>query len=115
MLLHIEERRFEPDITELELAGRLALGQESQRVENLADGLLQEGRIRLILDMSGVEHIDSAGVGMVALVSGRMKEAGGKLVVVAPEGKVLSLLKLTQISTLVTICATLAEAVAAFG
>src|ERR1041384_7716672 len=114
MLLQIEERRIEPDITVIELAGRLALGRESQRIEQLIDDLAKRGVLKVVLDMSKVEYIDSAGIGLVALASGKLREAGGRIGVVAPEGKVRSLLQMTQMDSIVTICRTLADAVAAF-
>src|SRR5260221_585331 len=114
MLLQIEERPIEPDITVIELAGRLALGRESQRIEQLVDELTKRGVLKVVLDMSKVEYIDSAGIGLVALASGKLREAGGRVVVVAPEGKVLSLLRMTQMDSIVTICSSPEAAAAVF-
>ena len=75
MLLQIDEGRIEPDITLIELAGRLALGCESQRIENLVNELAQRGELKVVLDMSKVEYIDSAGIGLVALAAGKLREA----------------------------------------
>jgi len=110
MLLQIEEKRIDPDITVVELVGKLALGRESQRIETIVEELIKSGRVRVILEMTGVDYIDSAGAGLLALASGRLKEGGGKLVVVAPEGRVLALLKMTQLTLIVTVCPTLAAA-----
>ena|SRR5215475_12664657 len=113
MLLEIAERQVEPDITVVELSGRLALGRESQRIESLVEELVRRGTQRVVVDMSGVANVDSTGIGMVALAAGRIRETGGALAVVAPEGRVLQLLNLTQINRIVTVCATVASAVAA--
>ena len=113
MLLEIAEREMAPDITVVELAGRLALGRESQRIETLVDDLVKRGSTRVIFDMKGVEYMDSAGLGIIALASGRLKESGGSLAVVAPGGRVLELLNMTQISMIVKVCPTVAEAAAA--
>jgi len=110
MLLQIAERQVEPDITVVELTGRLALGRESQRIESLVEELVRKGSQRVIVDMTGVEYIDSAGIGMVALAAGKLKEVGGKLAIVAGEGRVLQLLTLTQMNTIVKVCPTVAEA-----
>ncbi len=116
MLLQIEEKRIEPDITVVELTGKVALGRESQRIETIVDELIKNGQLRVILDMTAVDYIDSAGIGLVALSSGKLKESGGKLIVVAPEGgRVLHLLKMTQIHLIITVCPTLADAVQALG
>jgi len=113
MLLNIVEKKLEPDITVVEVSGRLALGRESQRIETLVDELSKKGEARVVIDLTGVEYIDSAGIGMLALASGKMKEAGGKLVLVAPEGRVLQMLKLTQMNAILNVSGTVAEAVAA--
>ena len=115
MLLQIEEKRIEPDIALVELKGKLALGRESQRLESLAGEMVKSGRIRAILDLTGVDYIDSAGIGIVALVSGKLKEAGGQLVVVAPEGKVLQMLNLTQVIRILSVSPTVVEAMNVFG
>jgi anti-sigma B factor antagonist len=113
MLLQIAERKIEPDIAVIELVGKLELGRESQRIEALVEEYAREGMLRVILDLSGVNHIDSGGIGVVLLSSTRIKEAGGKLAVVAPEGRVLQLLNLTQMNIKVTVCGTVGEAAAA--
>ena len=104
MLLDIVERQVGPEITVVSLNGKLALGRESQRIETLVDELAARGARRVIFDLSGVTYIDSAGVGMMALASGKLKQAGGTLVVVAAEGKVLQLLNQTQMTALFPVC-----------
>ena len=115
MLLQIEEKVIEPDIVLVELKGRLALGRESQRIESLAEELVKTGRTKAILDMAGVDYIDSAGIGILALVSGKLKEAGGQLAVVAPEGRVLQMLTLTQMGRILAVRPTVADAMEVFG
>jgi len=114
MLLQFEERRIEPDIVVLALTGRLALGRESQRVESIVDDLAKAGCMRAILDLTGVNYSDSAGIGLIAMAAGKLKAVGGRLVAVAPEGKVLEMLKMTQLDRIVTVCSTAKEAVDAF-
>jgi anti-sigma B factor antagonist len=113
MLLNIVERKIEPDITVVELSGRLALGRESQRIETLIEELSRKGSAKVVLDLAGVEYIDSAGIGMLALISGKLKEAGGSMALVASEGRVLQLLKLTQMSAILKVSPTVDAAAAA--
>ena len=89
MLLKIAERQMPPDITVVELTGKLALGRESQRIETLVDELAKRGALRVIFDMTGIDYVDSAGIGLLALATGKLREAGGSLALVAPEGRVL--------------------------
>ena len=68
-----------------------------------------------VLDLTKVDYIDSAGIGLLALATGKMKQAGGKLAVVAGPGKVLDMLNLTQMTAVVTVRGTVAEAELTFG
>ena len=112
MLLEITERQMEPGITLVELTGKLALGRESQRVEALVEDLVKRRAKRVIFDMTGVDYADSTGIGMLALAAGRIKESGGTLAVVVPQGRVLQLLNLTQLTSIIKVCPTVAAAAA---
>jgi anti-sigma B factor antagonist len=113
MSLEFTEREIAPDITVVELIGTLALGRESQRIETLVDDLAKRGSTRVIFDMSAVDYMDSTGLGILALANGKLKESGGSVAIVAPGGRVLELLNLTQISLIVKVCPTLEAAAAA--
>ena len=114
MSVQIVEKHIDPDITMVEVSGRLAHGRDSQRLEALVDELIQRGSRKLVLDMTNVEYIDSAGIGLLALAAGKLREAGGRCVVVAAEGRVLHMLNVTQINSIVTVCGTPQAAAAAF-
>jgi anti-anti-sigma factor len=113
MLLEFTEREIAPDITVVELIGRLALGQESLRIETLVDDLARRGSTRVIFDMSAVEYMDSTGLGVLALANGKLKQSGGSLAIVAPGGRVLELLTLTQINLILKVCPTVEAAASA--
>ena len=110
MLLEIKEGRIEPDITLVELTGRLALGRESQRLEGLVKEYIADGALLVIFDLTAVDYIDSAGIGMLALAGGQLKEAGGRFALVAGEGRVRSLVRLTQLDAIMPMCRTTVEA-----
>jgi anti-sigma B factor antagonist len=115
MLLQIEEREIQPGMTHIVLAGRLTLGRESQKVEAMATTLAAQGVAKVILDMTGVVYMDSAGIGVVTMASATLKQAGGRVVVVAPpEGRVRELLKMTGIDGILEMSPTVAAATAAF-
>lgn len=116
MLLEIEERLIAPDITVIVLTGRLALGRESQRLETLIGGFVAEGRLKVIFDLSQLGYIDSAGIGLLALAAGQLKEAGGQLVlVVGGQGRVGQMVRLTQLDAIMRVCASVADATARLG
>ena len=103
------------DVAVIQFSGKLALGRESQRIETLIDEIGSRPEHKVIFDMTGVHYIDSAGIGILALASGKFKAAGGKLVVVAPpESRVTQMLKLTQVISIVPVFPTMEEAAGSF-
>jgi anti-anti-sigma factor len=114
MLLEIEERQLYPDITHIVLTGRLTLGRESQRLEDLMAELADNSIRKVILDLANVTYIDSSGIGIVVMSSGRIKEAGGHMAVVVTEGRVLKLLQTAGVPYLCRISETVEQAAASF-
>ena len=62
--LHIVERRI-GDVTVLELVGEMTLDDGDLVFRWKIHELLEEGRLKILLDLGGVTKIDSAGVGML--------------------------------------------------
>ena len=62
--LHIVERRVD-DVTILELSGEMTLDDGDLVFRKKIHDLLNEGRIKLLLELGGLSKIDSAGVGML--------------------------------------------------
>lgn len=67
MALNIIEKEVK-GVTVLQLAGRVTLGDESNQLRTKLKDLLSQGKTRLVLDLSEVAYIDSAGLG--TLVAG---------------------------------------------
>jgi anti-sigma B factor antagonist len=75
--------RANGDIAVVELIGRLHLGTSLGYAENALNRLIDGGTRKLVLDLAGLEHIDSSGLGMVIFCSGRMEQAGGRMRIAA--------------------------------
>ena len=112
-MLQIEQHQLESGVLHIQVSGRLALGRESQRLDTIAAELAGKGAPRIIVDLTQVEYIDSAGVGVLAMVSGRVKEAGGKMATVVVAGRVLDILKLARVDGLLNVNGTVESATAA--
>ena len=113
MLLNIEEKRIPPDIDHIAIAGKLTIGRESQRLENLLDELVKNGARKVVLDMTKLEYIDSSGIGILAHVAGKMKQTGGRVVIALQEGRVRHILRIAQIDAVVPVNETVELAAAA--
>ena len=85
------------------LTGRMTLGMSLREVESKINHIAEDGTRKMILDLSGVEYTDSAGLGLLMLLYGRMKTQGGQLRLVAPDKQLLNLFKLTCTDTILTI------------
>ena len=113
MPLTIQTRQLEPDIVVLEMTGRI-MGNDCRQVEWTAKRLLGENRKKIIFDFSGVTHLDSAGIGIIVMVAGHMKQAGGGLRVAAANEHVAHILKVTNVDRIVGLHPTTGAAAASF-
>lgn len=104
MLLQIDTRRIEPDITVLTLTGKITMGRECQKVEQSVQELLKQNAKKLILDITAVDHIDSTGIGILAYGFGAITRSGGVLKVVGAGGKVLHVLQITRLTSVLPLC-----------
>ncbi len=100
MILQVESRRLEPDITVVTLTGRLIAGNESKRLEWQLEELAKQNEKKVVLDMSGVNYIDSGGIGIIAVAGGRFKSAGGEMRLAGATGTVGEVLTTTRIADL---------------
>jgi len=102
----ILEAEYEPvDLTTavFRLTGRMTLGTRLREVESKIAEVANHGVHKLILDLSGIDYLDSAGLGALMILYGNMKVRGGHLRLVAPGAKVLEVLKMTHADSILKI------------
>jgi anti-sigma B factor antagonist len=112
MILDAEIERVNPTTAVVRLAGRMTLGTRLREVESRISDLTDHGVQKLIVDLSGIEFADSAGLGLIMFLYGKMKTAGGELRLVTPGPKLLELFTLTRTDSILTIDPDLATALA---
>ncbi len=81
-------RQVEPNVTVVELTGHLNLGNELMSLENAVKRLIDDGARKLVFDVTRLDYIDSAGIGMLVGCNGQMDRAGGKMRVAGAHGTV---------------------------
>ncbi|MBI3665733.1 MAG: STAS domain-containing protein [Acidobacteria bacterium] len=99
MELRVSTRHVDPDITVVELAGRIKIGAEGRGVETLVKELLHQNRKKIVFDIAGVEYIDSAGMGTIAQCVSTAIQADGGLRIAGAKDKVLRLFQMTRMDT----------------
>ena len=113
-MLQIQRKQVQPDITVLEIGGKIILGRDCKHLEWTTDNLIRENLKKIIFDLSGVTQIDSTGIGIIVMSAGQVKNAGGQLRVACPEGHVDQVLKLTSIDKVVSLHPSATAAAAGF-
>lgn len=103
MILDVEQRHVEPDVTVLEFSGRLQLGNDLSLAEHRIRGLVNEGRKKIVFDFSKLQSMDSAGLGMTLLLSSIARDAGGQFRLVAPSERVVAVLKMARVYDLLSV------------
>ncbi len=114
MILDVNTRRVEPNITVLEFIGRLTLGNRLTEVERSIRESIQQGCRRLVLDLARLDFLDSAGVGMLVMCAGAMDHAGGQIRVAGANSRVTQIFEITHLGRVVPILATAAAACGSF-
>jgi len=97
MILKIEKRQMENGVTVIELGGRIALGRESGHIEPEVVGAIAGGARVIIVDLSGVSHIDSTGIGIMAYCFGKATQRGADLRIAGAKSNVLDLFRITRL------------------
>jgi len=98
MSLDIQESSRE-GISILTLKGRLAVG-ESSLVREAIQALTAAGKIKVVLDLSHVDYIDSTGLGALVICYTSLKKQDGALKLVNPNKRNVELLLLTKLHTI---------------
>ena len=96
MMLETEIFHIDPDITGVSCAGRFTLGTRLSEAETLINNLIWEGARKMVIDLTHVEFVDSAGLGVIMHIFGTLEQEGGKLRVAGPSGQVQRLFHITH-------------------
>lgn len=111
MLLVTELFHFDPDITGISCSGRFTLGTRLSETEAMMQTMLDEGVRKLVLDLTHVDFVDSAGLGIIMRISGEMNECGGHFRIAGPHEQVRRLFDITRTSGILLVDADLVTSV----
>lgn len=114
MILAIERKQIPPDITVMEMTGRIIMGNNSRDVELKLAEILRDNAKKIIFDLSGITIVDSTGIGILVLCQGKIAKEGGKLHVAGATDFVNDVFRMTSVDKLLNLYPTVAEAAADF-
>lgn len=98
----------------LEMKGSIHAGAECARLEKEVDAMLAAHETRVIFDMAGVTHIDSAAIGTIVKCLTKVKRSGGKLRIATAQPMIQYSLKMTKLDTLIEMFSSVDEAAEGF-
>jgi anti-sigma B factor antagonist len=87
------------DVSVVDVAGRITLGEGSSALRDAVRGLAAKGQKKILLNLGEVSYIDSSGIG--ELVSGftTVTNSGGQLKLLHLTKRVKDLLQITKLYT----------------
>ncbi len=103
MPLKIDTREV-AHVTILDITGRIVLGEEIGDLRDAVRALVAEGKKKIILNLAGVDYIDSSGVGELVGSFTSVRNAGGELKLLNLTQKVHDVLHVTKLYTVFERC-----------
>jgi anti-sigma B factor antagonist len=101
-------------VTILDLAGRITLGAGSQQLREAIHKLVAEGRKKILLNLAGINYIDSSGVGELVGAFTTVRREGGELKLMRLSKKVHDLMQMTKLYSVFDVKEDEANALASF-
>ena len=104
----------EPGYAVVAVVGKVDASTE-QPFRDALTSVLVHGVPRIVVDLSRVTFMSSAGIGVLMGVRRVLADAGGSLVLASPHGEVAQVLSITGVAGVIPVTASPADAVAALG
>src|SRR5579872_6309635 len=85
------------NVSIVDLAGKITLGDGSGLVRNTIKDLMTAGHRNILLNLAQVSYLDSAGLGEIVGSYATVANLGGAVKLLNPQGKVKDLLQVTKL------------------
>jgi anti-sigma B factor antagonist len=96
--MEISERKFD-DVVLLDVKGKILLGEGDVQLREAIQNQLQKGTRKLVLNLSDVPYMDSAGLGEIVRCYTTVSREGGKLKLLNATSRIKDLLTITKLIT----------------
>jgi anti-sigma B factor antagonist len=109
----MEIQRVEDDaVTIIVVRGVIKLGESARTFSKFLGDVLQEGSKPVVVDLEGIDHVDSTGLGELVGHLQRFEEQGRRMAFVNPARRLRKLFELTRLNEIVPIFDDRAQAIA---
>jgi anti-sigma B factor antagonist len=107
--------RQDGEIAIVDITGRITLGEGNVILREIVAELVNQGNKYVVLNMTEVDHLDSAGIGELVRTHTTMRKQGGQMKLVNPNARVQDLFKMTLLSGVFDVQPDESTAVKSFG
>ena len=111
--LYIHERR-EGDVAVLDLKGRIRINGGTLALHKSIRCLVQEGKTKILLNLAGVTHIDSSGLGELISSYVTLSNRDGQIKLVHLTQRLQDIMTITKLLTVFDVYDNEADALASF-
>jgi anti-sigma B factor antagonist len=111
--LYINERRV-GEVTVLDMKGRIRLGGGTISLHKAIHCLIKEGKLRILLNLAGVTHIDSSGLGELIASYITLNAKGGEIKLLHLTQSLQELMTITKLLTVFDVYDDEPEALSSF-
>ena len=101
-------------VTVIELEGSVLGGPDAMTLNDMLHTLTEKRKKKIVVDLSGVQGMNSSGLSMLITGLTTMKNAGGDLKIAAASKKIESLLSITKLTTVFELYPSVRKAIASF-
>jgi len=111
MALKVDRKSLESGIEVVTVSGSLTLGRDAQHFEWTIEDMIKNLQNRIVVDLSDVPFVDSAGIGILVGCHGKVTKSGGQFRLTGLTDRVLNVLRITKVDTILAMNPTVADAV----
>ena len=108
----VETKQLENGVAVIAISGRLALGGETEKLEAALTKLLAGESKSVVLDITGLDYVDSSGVGMLVSCLTKLKKSGGEMKVAGANPRIRRIFTMTGVESMMSLYDTVSAATA---
>jgi anti-sigma B factor antagonist len=87
------------DVMVLDIKGKITLGEGDEQLKDKVNSLVNQGHLKMVLNLAEVPYLDSAGLGEVVRAYTTVSRKGGSLKLLNLTKRITDLLSITKLLT----------------
>jgi anti-sigma B factor antagonist len=87
------------EVVIIDVEGKILFGEGDTEIKQIVDDLLKKGNKKVLLNLTHVPFLDSAGLGEIIRCFTALRRNGGSLKLLSPNRRIIDLLNITNLLT----------------